>query len=174
MPEIRQTSIETYRRIRDQGLLTVMRFQWYSALFNHGPLTRAEVVKHLEFPGQERQPDGYNRLSELRKQGVARVVGSRECSVTGNRCQIWDVTDQLPSTIVTTPKPTKAEFQVVVEELTEIQRTHGFDPSPVLMGAVRWMAEQAEVPAAPCWYEEGQAPEEDDEDGLVAMLDALG
>lgn len=104
MTTIRRTSIETYRRIEAEGLLTQMRWRVYRALYHHGPLTRAEIVKHLEYPGMERQPDIYNRLSDLRVRKAAWVVGTRTCTVTGNRCQLWDVTDQLPNELATTQK----------------------------------------------------------------------
>lgn len=109
---VRRTSIAVYRRIKAEGLLSKMRFAVYRVLFYYGPMTRAEIVKHLSTPGTARQPDIYNRLSDLRKMKAADVVGTRTCSVTGNTCQLWDVTDRIPEKV----ERDRSQLEILEEE----------------------------------------------------------
>lgn len=94
---IRSTSVETYRRIRDDGLLSKKRMEVYDVLFRHGPLTATQVAQKM--PGHKSQSVGANvhaRLGELRATGCVAEVGETECPVTGNRVLLWDVTKDLP------------------------------------------------------------------------------
>ncbi len=94
---MRQTSIEAFNEIKNNGLLSQRRWEVYEALFNHGPCTANELRKHLAFK------DGINvnlnvvtRLGELRNFGVVFEVRERQCSITGIVVIEWDVTDRLP------------------------------------------------------------------------------
>lgn len=140
--EVRQTSIDTYRRIESEGLLSDMRWRVYCVLYDHGPATRAEVMKRLEHPGMVRQPDIYNRLSDLRARRVATVVGERECSITHNRCQLWDVTDQLPVKPEGVARPDKETMRNALSDLREVYTFWldcGASRSPALDALGKWM-----------------------------------
>jgi len=94
---VRQTSIETYRKIESDGLLSKRRFEVYSMLFDSGPLTANEIVRHSKQHYPNTNPSSFHaRLSELKRLGVAVEVGTKQDPVSGNRCYIWDVTDKLP------------------------------------------------------------------------------
>jgi len=94
---VRETSIEAFRQIEEEGLLSDRRFQVYSYLFRHGPCTGLQVSGGV--------PGGWKRLAELRDLGVAREVGYTVCEVTGKTVLLWDVTDKLPDPNGLKPSP---------------------------------------------------------------------
>lgn len=94
----RQTSVETYRLIESDGLLSKRRFEVYSILFNSGPLTAHEIVATARKQYPLANQTGFNaRLSELEKLGVVETVGEKNNPVSGHKNLLWDVTDKLPS-----------------------------------------------------------------------------
>lgn len=101
---VRKTSIEVYRRIVSEGLLSKRRLDIYSVLFHEGPLTANEVFKRLLGKSNINSANTGARLFELREMGAAEETGTRKCSVTGNNVIVWDVTGKLPK------KPPKEDF----------------------------------------------------------------
>lgn len=96
----RRTSIEAYNNIKENGLLSERRWQVYSVLFDIGPATGGEVFKEMKKRYGMLVPTNSNtttRLGELRNCGVVEELGERECSVSGQRVILWDVTDRLPT-----------------------------------------------------------------------------
>jgi hypothetical protein len=90
---MRRTSIEAYHQIQDQGLLGRLQFLVYQLIFEHGPVTQAEVWKRtVGYQIRSITP----RFSELEEMGVIEAVGERPCEYTGNVATIWDVTPNLP------------------------------------------------------------------------------
>lgn len=80
----RQTSISVYNEIRENGLLSRMRWAVYDKLFQYGPATASELAKR--FPpsvgGRGEAGNVHARLGELVDRQAARVVRERKCSVT--------------------------------------------------------------------------------------------
>lgn len=96
---IRETSIEAFNKIRDEGLLSNRRMQVYTVLFENGPLTGNEVFELLknEYNIQfKNAPSIVSRLGELRNMGVVKEVGKKLCSISGMTVILWDVTKNLP------------------------------------------------------------------------------
>lgn len=97
---VRETSIEAYNKIKDNGLLSKRRFQVYDILFEFGPMTANEcflkMKEYYAVMGVITNSNTTTRLGELRDLGVARELGKRICSVSGNKVILWDVTDGLP------------------------------------------------------------------------------
>lgn len=91
---IRDTSIEAYNTIKNNGLLSERRFQVYEVLFAHGPATAMELRRF--FPKGFVDSQIRARLNELRQLGCARESKERPCSVTGMNVIEWEVTDKLP------------------------------------------------------------------------------
>lgn len=90
---IRQTSIDIYRQIESEGLLSKRRFEVYKVLFDHGPLTATETARRIpNVMDHSISP----RFAELLKHGVVREAGLRKCPVTGRNCIVWAVTNRLP------------------------------------------------------------------------------
>lgn len=91
----RQTSSDTYHAIKDNGLLSDLRFRVYDILYHHGPLTQMESCRKNDEPGiQDRSL--MPRFAELERFGVIRAIRERPCSITGRMVLEWDVTDKLP------------------------------------------------------------------------------
>ena len=91
---IRDTSIEVYHQIEAEGLLSALRFDVYKCLFHNGPLTQMETCRKMASIRQDRSI--MPRFAELEKMGVIKIVGEKECSVTGRKVYTWDVTKNLP------------------------------------------------------------------------------
>ena len=113
---MRNTSLEAYEKIVQSGVLTKARFQVYSILFDHGPLTQNEAEEMLENRhGIKAAKSGHKRFSELERQGAICIVGEKHCSVTGNKCKLWDVTANVP-----VPLPKDPPLR---DQLKEAQKT---------------------------------------------------
>lgn len=98
----RQTSIATYRKIEQEGLLSLRRWQVYAVLFDIGPATGGEVFREMRKRYSTAMPTNSNtttRLGELRNMGVAMELGTKVCEVSGQRVILWDVTAALPDPI---------------------------------------------------------------------------
>ncbi len=103
---VRRTSIETFRRIEAEGLLSQLRFEVYKVVVERGPMTEGECWA-WHFEGKRQRCSITPRFSELEERGVIAVVGERKCGFTGNLAQVWESTDNLP--IIPNKKPTPAE-----------------------------------------------------------------
>ena len=87
----RQTSIDAYNAIKENGILSARRWEAYDELYRRGPLTGQELARNTRTPGM------WKRCSELAKAGVVQEVGTRICEVTGQHAIIWDVTSFIPT-----------------------------------------------------------------------------
>lgn len=94
---MRETSIQAYRQIKQEGLLSKMRERVYDVVFHHGPCTSAEAYTLMTKVEKAPITQSRARFTELRDQGVFKECGRKTCSVTGRTAILWDVTDQLPS-----------------------------------------------------------------------------
>ena len=96
---IRNTSIETYKQIQNEGLLSKRRFQVYNVLYNNGPLTGAQVaVRVKKLYGSWGQSETIrNRITELRDAGVVTELNEVICPVSGRKVILWATNNNLPS-----------------------------------------------------------------------------
>lgn len=92
---MRQTSLDTYRDIKDSGLLGNMQWKVYSFLFSHGPMTGRELDDAMAGAGETRT-SYHKRLPELVRRGVVSCKEKRACRVTGRKAHEWDVTPLMP------------------------------------------------------------------------------
>lgn len=125
---MRHTSIETYHQIREEGLLSKIRFQVYDVLYQHGPLTQNEVARRI--PGAV-QHSVSPRFAELESLGVVSASDERMCAVSGRNVLTWRVTGKLPGTI---KKKVRRVLFIEMNEFGEIV-WHGPGPFP---GAVKF------------------------------------
>jgi hypothetical protein len=117
----RQTSIEAYNKIRDEGLLGHLQFAVYAVLWERGPMTQGELW-HDHFPNAQRHSIA-PRFAELHKRGVIAPVGERPCRVTGVNSLLWDVTAMLPQDPPPSQKGLKdrvASLEKAVNQLYEM------------------------------------------------------
>ena len=114
----RQTSIDCYRQIKEQGLLSKMRFKVYSALLSMGkPSTTREVYKTMDVIKQEA-----TRFTELRKLGVIYEVQNRKCTITGRTSIEWASTDRLPINVKNTNKTKKQRINDALNSLRQLYK----------------------------------------------------
>jgi hypothetical protein len=100
----RSTSIEAYNTIKDNGLLSKLRWEVYSTIYDYGPLTARQTIKILNKGKQPGDRGSYNsRFAELRTLGVLEEVGKTFCEVTGHKVILWDVTSGLPKKLKKEP-----------------------------------------------------------------------
>lgn len=89
----RHTSSDVYHQIKEEGLLSKMRFQVYEALQKmSGPATAREIFATMNVDKMEP-----TRLTELRNWGVIKESGTRECKITGRIVIQWEITGNLPT-----------------------------------------------------------------------------
>lgn len=119
---MRKTSIDVYHKIKENGLLSKMRWEVYDCLYQHGPLSQNETSYKL----RGRLDWGINpRFSELEKMGAIEAVGERSDRYTNNNVLIWDVTDSIPIKLeknkYITPKDAYKIMQIFIREACEKQ-----------------------------------------------------
>jgi len=114
----RQTSIDCYNQIKEEGLLSNMRFRVYSALLAMGkPSTTREVYETMNVIKQEA-----TRFTELRKLGVIYEVQNRKCNITGRTSIEWDLTDRLPVNIKKSNRTKKHKIDDALNSLRELYK----------------------------------------------------
>lgn len=96
----RQTSIDTYNKIKSSGLLSRMRWKVYDFLYSNGPMTCRELMMAMHLKEKKAfvvaGSSLSTRFSELERQGVVQFVRERPCKETGRMSIEWDVTSNLP------------------------------------------------------------------------------
>ena len=91
---MRQTSVDSYNLIKEQGLLSRLQFDVYHVIFTNGPITQGETWSEYFYKSQRHAIAP--RFAELERRGVIEVVGERVCRLSGRNCTIWDVTGKIP------------------------------------------------------------------------------
>lgn len=110
---IRQTSIKAFNEIKSRGLLSQKRQEVYEILFKHGPATAMELRSH--FPKGTVDSQIRARLNELRECGCAAEIMERECSVTGMKVILWDVTSKTPTKISKKSVPNRKTLELALK-----------------------------------------------------------
>lgn len=146
---VRKTSIDVFRQIEAEGLLSARRMEVYRILFEHGPMTTNEVFQHARLHGNPNyRHNSHARMSELRELGVVEELGTKECSATGRTAILWDVTDSLPSgTVSSSPaRPSRERMREAIEETRELYaawRAQGGDHKKALAEVMVWLGTKA-------------------------------
>lgn len=109
---IRQTSIEAYHKIKEDGTLSSSRWHVYEILYKHGPLTAGELKQKMLWSKENflKVYKSESRLTELRDMGVVQELGKKKCSLSGMTVILWDVTDKLPVKLKRDVKPSKKKM----------------------------------------------------------------
>ena len=113
----RQTSIDCYNKIKQEGLLSKRRLQVYESIFNYAPCTASEV-----FNEKNLKTNQSGRFTELRDLGVIYEKGERLCRVTGRNVIEWDLTDRLPVNIKKSNKTKKHKINDALNSLRELYK----------------------------------------------------
>lgn len=117
---MRQTSIEAYNKIKEDGLLSKSRMEIYDILFKYGAMTAGEIFEVLQkrkIAHTVVKGSVCARLTELERVGVVMEVGKKEWLLTGQSNTLWGVTDRLPMK----PEKKKTKDQIIRELREEIE-----------------------------------------------------
>jgi hypothetical protein len=103
--KIRQTSIDCYTQIKQEGLLSKKRLEVYRAILKKAPCSSGEAFATMTTK-ENQISQSRARFTGLRDLGVIYEKGEKKCSITGRNVIEWDLTDRLPANIKK-PKTTK-------------------------------------------------------------------
>ena len=117
----RQTSIDCYNQIKEEGLLSNMRFKVYEAILKKAPCTSAEVLS-IMLSKNSAITSSRARFTELRELGVIYEVQNRKCAITGRTSIEWDLTDRLPINIKNSNKTKKQRVDDALNSLRELYK----------------------------------------------------
>jgi hypothetical protein len=120
----RQTSIDCYKQIILEGLLSKRRLQVYEILLENGCLTGTEIsilFKQKHFSSNHSEGIR-NRVSELFERGVVYEKAIVECKSTGRKVTQWDLTDKLPIKIKNSNKTKKQRINDAINSLRELYK----------------------------------------------------
>jgi len=92
---MRQTSIDCYNQIKEEGLLSKLRLSTHYAMLHSSPCTASELQNYIDKNGIKVK-HAWKLLSQLRDLGVVYEKGERNCNVTNRVVIEWDLTDKLP------------------------------------------------------------------------------
>jgi hypothetical protein len=120
----RQTSIDCYNAIKENGLLSKRRMEVYEILFRYGDMTANEIVRKSKAHYPHTNPSSFNaRLSELKKYGVIIEVGEKKDIVSNNNCYIWGLTDRIPKDIKISRSTKKSRVNDALNSLRQLYKT---------------------------------------------------
>lgn len=115
----RKTSVEAYRKIKQDGLLSQRKEQVYELVYEHGPISGNELIYYADKKYRFINSGIFvTRLSELERVGAIEVVGEKIDPKTGRQVLLWDVTGKLPHV----PKP-KSRLEKLKERKDKIVMT---------------------------------------------------
>ena len=117
----RHTSIDCFNQIKQEGLLSKMRFKVYEAILNNAPCTSAEVLSTM-LSKNSAITSSRARFTELRELGVIYEVQNRKCAITGRTSIEWDLTDRLPINIKNSNKTKKNRIDDALTSLRELYK----------------------------------------------------
>ncbi len=136
----RRTSIEAYRTIESEGLLSKRRWEVYQYVYHNGPVIAKEAW--LAIAPNSNSGVITTRFSELLRAGVLEPIGERIDDRTGMVAILWDVTDRLPVKEAKTSSPSKKQILAKLRSLIEEVRPF---IQPKTDRSKRWLEQTAEI-----------------------------
>ena len=118
---MRQTSIDCYNQIKEQGLLSNMRFKVYEAILKKAPCTSGEAFATMTTK-ENQISQSRARFTELRNLGVIYEKGEKQCSITGRNVIEWDLTDRLPVNLKNPNKTKQQKKNLALNSLRELYK----------------------------------------------------
>ena len=117
----RQTSIDCYNEIKENGLLSKKRLEVYFAILKNAPCTSSEAMtSNLNSTNVLSQSRA--RFTELRELGVIYEKSERKCTITGKNVIEWDLTDRLPKDIKLSNNSKKLRVDNALNALRELYK----------------------------------------------------
>jgi len=87
----RETSIEAYRYLVENGALAEMNKLVYHHLWLNGPTTQKKTERFYNDRTYTLRP----RFAQLEKMGLIKPIGTEKCAETGRSNILWDVTERV-------------------------------------------------------------------------------
>lgn len=118
---MRQTSIEAYNYVKENGILARFQFQVYETVYLNDGITQNECHRIMEDTYKRRinKPSVTPNFARLKEMLLIEEIGERDCRVTGRNCLIYSITGNRPF-IVKKDKP-KSKDQQIKELREEIE-----------------------------------------------------
>ena len=107
--------------LKQEGLLSKMRFKVYEGILKNAPCTSAEVLSTL-LSKNSAITSSRARFTELRELGVIYEVQNRKCTITGRTSIEWDLTDRLPVNVKKSNKTKKHKIGDALNSLRELYK----------------------------------------------------
>ena len=117
---IRQTSIECFNKIKQEGLLSKRRLEVYEALYTSAPCTSSEAIRNAKTTFGVFGVS--SRFTELRDLGVIYEKGEKQCTITGRNVIEWDLTDRLPVNFKNKNKTKKQRIDDAINSFRELYK----------------------------------------------------
>ena len=118
---IRQTSIDCFKQIQAQGLLSKRRLEVLETILQSAPCTSSEAIKNAKVTFGVFGVS--SRFTELRDLGVIYEKGIKKCTVTGRNVIEWDLTDKLPLKEKVPVVTKKQKIQEILNEISDFGKT---------------------------------------------------
>ena len=115
---IRETSIEAFNEIKNNGLLSERRQRVYEIIFKLGAMSGAQVANeyYKRYGRTSASETIRNRITELRDMGVVKEVGKMLDVNTGMSVIKWEITNKLPTKLKKKTKCTHCKGTGFYEE----------------------------------------------------------
>ena len=96
MKDIRETSIEAYKEVLENGKINKVQKRVLELLIKEGPSTANELDEILLAQGIK-YPKASARLGELRDMGTVDEMDKRTCSISGKTVLVWKYNGRQPT-----------------------------------------------------------------------------
>ena len=135
-----ENSLAAFRALITNGSLSESRLIAAHALWTHPEgMTANELDRYLS-PGVINSRYS-RRLIELERMGIVARSGARECSVSGNRCDVWQYAPHAPVERPAVPRmPTPEEARLLLGQLEQHVFESGRGMSEPMRGLREWLA----------------------------------
>ena len=112
------TSVNTYKKITQNGLLSEQREAVYRTLYKRKAATASQLA---EVMGERVKGSVCARLTELRDRGVVKEKAHVKCPVSGEVVALWTVTGKLPKKPVKRVSASRKRIQELEAKLLEME-----------------------------------------------------
>jgi hypothetical protein len=114
----RKTSIATFIKIKEEGLLSDLRFKVYEIIYKNQPITISQMIREAS-RSVTNTGSFTGRISELKKMDMIYEHHEGPCPVTGRNVIFWATTDSLPKKLEKEPTRTERK-KLIIKMLREI------------------------------------------------------
>ncbi len=116
---IKNTTLETFKQIQEEGLLSEKRLRVYEIIYEYGALTGAQIseIYQTKYPSAQHSETIRNRITELIQMNVVKEAGMIVCDKTKRTVNTYLCTNELPAKI---QKKTNKK-QVVLYALQKVE-----------------------------------------------------